>query len=228
MELTNTNSPTGQIIAVRLQPAGLLGTQSGSGSGWRLRDQASLQPHAMGCSCKPLGIHAADLMDLDTEIKKVIAQEQRLLLPRFDLELAWHAGNRLREVALENGHALAIEVRLGGETVFFGTMNGVAPINTDWARRKRNTVELMQRSSWRVGLELQRDNRTLHDLLGLPQRDYARHGGSFPLRVAGVGCVGAVTVSGAPDHEDHAMVVRVLAELAEVDRNDLVQAPTSD
>ena len=36
-------------------------------------------------------------------------------------------------------------------------------------------------------------------------------GGGFPLKLRGVGCVGAVTVSGLPQREDHEMVVAALA-----------------
>jgi uncharacterized protein (UPF0303 family) len=42
---------------------------------------------------------------------------------------------------------------------------------------------------------------------GLPLRDYASNCGSFPSQVEGVGCVGAVTVSGARQREDHQIMV---------------------
>ena len=44
-------------------------------------------------------------------------------------------------------------------------------------------------------------------------RDYACHGGSFPIQVKGGGCVGVVTVSGLPQRDDHILVVQVLAEM---------------
>ena len=53
--------------------------------------------------------------------------------------------------------------------------------------------------------------------MGLADRDVADHGGSFPIVVDGVGCVGAVTVSGLPQREDHELVVEALAELCDVD-----------
>lgn len=151
-------------------------------------------------------------MDIATDLARIQVQEHRLRLGRFDLGLAWQLGNRLRDAALARQLALAVEVRLGRETVFFSAMEGVAPVNADWVRRKRNTVELLQRSSYGVGLALRQEGKTLQDDMGLPERDFAPHGGSFPLLLAGTGCIGAVTVSGAPQRVDHAIVVLALAE----------------
>lgn len=151
-------------------------------------------------------------MTLAADIDRIAEQERRLQLPRMGPDDAWQLGSRLREIAAERGVPLTIEIRLQGETCFFSSMTGTTPANTDWARRKRNTVELMHRSSYGVGRSLERDGRTLEDTMGLPSRDYASHGGSFPLRVRDVGVVGVVTVSGAPQREDHHIVVMALAE----------------
>jgi uncharacterized protein (UPF0303 family) len=61
-----------------------------------------------------------------------------------------------------------------------------------------------------VGLSLKAKNETLFESQGLPVADYATHGGSFPLAVAGAGVVGSVTVSGLPQRADHELVVEVL------------------
>ncbi len=155
-------------------------------------------------------------MDITTDIARIAEQERRLRPERFDADTAWQLGTRLRDIARERALLLAIEIRLARETLFYFAMDGTAPANADWARRKRNTVELLHRSSYGVGLSLQQEGRTLEMTMGLPARDYASHGGSFPLRVAGLGCVGAVTVSGAPQRDDHAIVVAALAELCGV------------
>ena len=42
--------------------------------------------------------------------------------------------------------------------------------------------------------------------------DYMAHGGSFPIRIAGSTCIGAITVSGLPQREDHDLLTRTLAE----------------
>lgn len=66
------------------------------------------------------------------------------------------------------------------------------------------------RSSYAVGLDLQRQNKTLFDKYGLPLTQYAAHGGSFPVVVSGAGIVGCVTVSGIPQRADHGLVVKAL------------------
>jgi uncharacterized protein (UPF0303 family) len=43
--------------------------------------------------------------------------------------------------------------------------------------------------------------------------DYATHGGSFPLSVAGAGIVGSVTVSGLPMRQDHELAIEALCFL---------------
>ncbi|EEG07380.1 heme-degrading domain-containing protein [Pseudogulbenkiania ferrooxidans] len=150
--------------------------------------------------------------DIDADLARVALQEQRLQFGHFDHASAWELGCRLKAAAEARHAALALEIRLAGETVFLHTMAGTTPLNADWARRKRNLVELTHKSSYAVGLALQRDGQTLEAKLGLATRDYAAHGGSFPLRLTGSGCIGAVTVSGLPQREDHALIVAVLAD----------------
>lgn len=158
---------------------------------------------------------------LRRDIERLAAQEQRLRLAHFDESVAWTLGSTLRRQGEARGAALAIEVRLAGQTVFFHAMAGTTPANADWARRKRNTVELLHSSSYAIGRALALEDSSLEAKMGLPARDYASHGGSFPLRLAGGTCIGVVTVSGLPQRQDHALVVAELAVLCAVDVTDL-------
>lgn len=152
-------------------------------------------------------------MSLADDLVRMAHQEQVLIFPRFDASDAWDLGVRLREMAIARDAKLAIEVRLAGQTVFFCLMPGATPGNADWARRKRNAVERIHEASYRIGRGLEAKGQTLQDPHGLPMADYASHGGSFPIRVDGVGVVGSVTISGLPQREDHAMVVEALAAM---------------
>lgn len=154
---------------------------------------------------------------IEDDIRKIREQEATLVFPHFDAETGWHLGCALRAVALERGAALVIDIRRGEEVVFHHAMAGTTPANADWTRRKRNVVELLRRSSYAVGLEHRLTGQTLEDKLGLPTRDYACHGGGFPLRVAGTGHVGVVSVSGLPQRDDHELVVATIARLLGVD-----------
>jgi uncharacterized protein (UPF0303 family) len=155
-------------------------------------------------------------MTLATDIARLALQEQRLQFDSFDYATAWTLGSRIKALSEAAGVALAIEIRIAKDTVFYCAMPGMGPTNGDWARRKRNSVELLHTSSYAIGLKLEQEKTSLEAKQGLPLRDYATHGGSFPIRVRGVGCIGVVTVSGIPQREDHGMVVKALAELCGV------------
>ena len=155
------------------------------------------------------------------DLDRITEQQRRLRLSAFDEDTAWRLGSDLRRRAVDRGAAVTIEVRLGGETVFMHAMPGTSPANADWARRKRNVVELLHRPSYAIGLEAERDGQSVLELMGLPERDFACHGGSYPIVVDGVGCIGAVTVSGLPQRVDHELVVEALAALCGVDLDDI-------
>ena len=156
-----------------------------------------------------------DTASLQADIAKLIEQERRLQLPRLDADRVWALGAQLRETALARANAVTIEIRIGAETVFFHSMHGTAPANADWARRKRNISELLDKSSYLIGRQLALEGSTLEAKMGLPTREHAAHGGSVPLRVNGTR-FGTVTVSGLPQRDDHDMVVELLAPLAGV------------
>ncbi len=149
--------------------------------------------------------------DIEQDLSIINRQEEELQFQSFDLTDAWQLGVSLREQSLRGELPVAIEIRLASETVFLTVLPGAGPVNVDWARRKRNTCELFRRSSYAIGLECQRTTATLQEQLGLELRDFAIHGGSFPIKVKGVGFIGCVTVSGLPQRKDHNLIVTTIA-----------------
>ncbi len=154
-------------------------------------------------------------MSIADDLARIALQEQKLHFSAFDEETAWHLGSRLRSLALERGLSLVIDIRRPAQQLFYTALRGTTPDNPEWVRRKSNVVFRFQRSSYAVGLEMEQKQSTLQERYGLPLADYASHGGSFPIRVRGAGFVGAVTVSGLPQRDDHNLVVEALcAELS--------------
>jgi uncharacterized protein (UPF0303 family) len=149
-------------------------------------------------------------MGVREDMERVALQERELVLPRMDMQVAWALGLRLREMAAVRGLPVVIDVRRFGQPLFYTALEGTTPDNVDWVRRKSNLVVRFHCSSYAISLKLKDSGQTLLEKYGLPDADYAAHGGSFPLTVAGAGVVGSITVSGLPQRADHELVIEAL------------------
>jgi uncharacterized protein (UPF0303 family) len=158
---------------------------------------------------------------LDQDLEKIALQEKLLRFPHFDSDVAWAVGTALKAAAEKRNVSVAIEIQLNGHKLFSFAMAGTTPDNWDWIRRKRNVVLRYHRSSYAIGLKHERDRTTVHEKSGLDVKDYATHGGCFPILLNGTGVVGTITVSGLPQREDHDLVVAVLQEYLNLTGEDL-------
>jgi len=156
-------------------------------------------------------------MTAETDLTTIAEQERVLQFATLDYDKLWNLGVNLRALAQARGLALAIEIHLAGTTVFSTVMPGASASNTDWARRKRNVVETLHTSSYAVGLAAKVKGVSFEQETGRPARDFATHGGCFPLKLSGSVFVGSVTVSGAPQRIDHELVVEGLAGMLGID-----------
>ncbi len=150
-------------------------------------------------------------MSLETDLAGIAVQEAALVWDGFGAEQAWAVGCRLREGAVQRGAAMTFEIQVAGRTLFLAATEGAPAGQLDWIRRKRNVVMRFGRSSYAVGLMLERDGKTIEERHGLTLAEYAMHGGGVPVIVHGTGCVGSVIASGLHQREDHAMVVEAMA-----------------
>ena len=149
-------------------------------------------------------------LPISDDLAKLALQEQALVLPHFDCDVAWRIGTTLRDLALQRKLGVAIDVRRFGQPLFYCALEGSTPNNPEWVRRKSNVVAHFFRSSYAVGLELRQRKTDLLEKHGLPFSEFAAHGGSFPIRVEHAGVIGSVTVSGLPQRDDHELVVEAL------------------
>ena len=135
-----------------------------------------------------------------------------LVLEAFTEVEALRLGQILVDLALQSRMPVVIDIRTPDRTLFHAGLPGSAPLNDRWARRKSNTVLQFHEASLIVALR----NRSLGETLdrhGLPAEEFAESGGAVPIRVRGVGVVAVATVSGLPEADDHALVVRGLKAL---------------
>ncbi len=163
-------------------------------------------------------------MPIQEDLAIIARQETELRLPHFDHDTAWRLGTSIRSLALSRNQSIVVDIRRFGhphQPLFYTALAGTTPDNARWVEREINAVARFHRSSYALGLELQRDNRTFTDRYNLPEADYATHGGCFPIHVLTAGIIGSITVSGLPQREDHNLVVEALCTELQKDHNSL-------
>jgi uncharacterized protein (UPF0303 family) len=158
------------------------------------------------------------------DLERIALQERILRFTEFDESVAWELGSRLRKRAEAIAAPIVIDIRSHSHLLFCCALTGSSPDNWEWVRRKSNVVHRFHRPSYAFGLELRAKGATLQGDSGLDAKDYAPHGGSFPIRVEGAGFLGSVTVSGLPQREDHNLVVAALCEFLGENLDDLALA----
>ena len=167
-------------------------------------------------------------MSLETDIAQIARQEEALRFDSFSEADAWALGSLMREQALQRNLPFVIDIRIGTRPLFFTALPGSAPDNVDWVRRKVNTVYRFHKSSYRVGREYQLKGQVFDASRGMDLMTYAPNGGGFPLHVSGTGVIGAITVSGVPQRQDHEFVVEMLCRFLNTEYAMLALGPERD
>ncbi len=146
---------------------------------------------------------------------ETVREQEAILQPgQFTLEDGWKLGLLAREQVLAHGGNAAVDVTAYGVQLFRCAVGAPSPNNARWIRRKMNLAMENGKSSLRVMLEMQLSGRSLEEF-GLSAVDFALSGGSFPIRLAGQGAVGTLTISGLPQTHDHQMAAQALAALCQ-------------
>ena len=66
---------------------------------------------------------------LEALIAQVIGQEDRLQFATFSHDDAWMLGSRLRDLGVERGHAITIDIALGEQRLFHCALPGTSAHN---------------------------------------------------------------------------------------------------
>ncbi|MEE3954477.1 heme-degrading domain-containing protein [Peribacillus frigoritolerans] len=129
--------------------------------------------------------------------------ENELQFDTFTNEDSLNLGMTLIDYAKENNKAVAIHIERNRVPLFTHLMDGTSEENVFWLYRKKRIVDHYNRSSHYIRARFE-EHGTTHDESSLLQSsDYQAVGGSFPIRIKGVGVIGSVTVAGLTPQLDH-------------------------
>jgi uncharacterized protein (UPF0303 family) len=161
------------------------------------------------------------MLELEKDRAEIIAvvrkQEAIALFSAFNEETAFDLGSALYTLARSKRSPVAINIKTSERVLFHAAMPGATPDNDQWVRRKSNVVLRFHQSSLLYGQSMAEKGRAIGPEWGLDPLDYAGHGGSFPIRVKNAGVIGAVTVSGLPQLDDHRMIIEALEQFLKLE-----------
>jgi len=147
---------------------------------------------------------------MDTSLESLLAEEDELLFTKFDSAAAWKLGTWLVNKARTGNLKVAVGITRGGQRLFHWAADGTCPDNDEWIDRKTRTVYRFGHSSFYMNRKLAKEEISADAKYHVDERQFAFDGGSYPIRVKGVGLVGTVTVSGLKQHLDHALAVEAV------------------
>lgn len=162
-------------------------------------------------------------MSVEDDIARVAEHERVCVFKAFDETTALKIGTRIVEAATAKGEAMAVDVRFWNRQLYFYAMPGIRADHAEWIRRKSNFVRRFDRASYSGTLRQKGEDFAFDS--GLDQKEIAAHGGSFPIRIEGVGVIGAITVSGVPGRRDHGYVVEAICAHLRLDYAALALPP---
>lgn len=150
--------------------------------------------------------------DLNGVLDELERQEKELYFSEFTSETALEIGMRIVEKAKENGLVITTDITRNGHQLFHYAFDGTSPDNDQWIIKKNRVVSRFNKSSYHVGIELQKSGKSIEERSLLSSFEYAAHGGAFPIIIKNTGVVGTITVSGLAQKDDHELVVSVIKE----------------
>ncbi|KAI9468912.1 MAG: hypothetical protein EXX96DRAFT_589696 [Benjaminiella poitrasii] len=152
----------------------------------------------------------ADSIELKQLVEKILEQEEECQFTSFTSEDALDLGLKLVDNVKPYRKSVVIDIALNGHQLFHYAMDCTSKDNDEWVRRKNNTVNRFGHSSFYIGRYLASQGKTLEEKYFVDEKDYATHGGAFPLKIKNVGVVGTITVSGLAQQDDHNLVANTI------------------
>ena len=150
--------------------------------------------------------------DVWPTLEELARQEAEVVLPELTEQVAYDLGRAATDAAWAEKLPVVVGIWRGDHQLFHCALPGSTADNDEWLRRKGRVVARFEHSSLYMGQVCRDAGTTLQAKFLLPDSEYAAHGGAVPLRVRSAGVVGWMGVSGLPQRDDHAFVIRILRE----------------
>ena len=152
----------------------------------------------------------------EEKYNRIDLQEKQLRFEKFDNEDAWRLGCIYANEAKKQSVSIAVDIVLNGYQVFRYAGQGTNNYNEIWLSRKIQSVNTMHMSTLKLYYMIRAGKEDIYQGGHLDPAIYAAVGGGFPIYVNGIGCVGAVAVSGLTHYEDHDLAVEGLRKYLEI------------
>jgi len=149
---------------------------------------------------------------MDDILKQLLGEEQELQFTKFNETIAWQIGSQMVERATRENLPVTIDITRGEHQLFHASLKGTSADNDEWVKRKVRLAYRFGHSSFYMGQLLKSKGKNIEEAYLLSEKDYAPHGGCFPVIVKDTGIVGTITASGLPQEEDHKLVVQSIRD----------------
>ena len=140
-----------------------------------------------------------DRAEAQKALQACIADEQTYQFTSFSHRDAWELGHALVDACEKMGAPLAVEIEINHVIVFRYYPDGTGAYHEQWLRRKRNLVNLLEKSSQRAYYELEASHAGSGDMTGIcPAATMPPAAARSPSASADGSVIGVAAVSGLP------------------------------
>ena len=149
---------------------------------------------------------------------QLLEHEAKSAFEYLDNTVAQTIGEKALGIALDRNFPITISIQLDGEEVFRRALPGASDEHASWIARKLNVVNKTHHSTMYERVKAEEDGVDWYQEHNVDEKDYAIHGGGFPLLTTAGEFRGVLLISGLPQVEDHLFAYELLSAFGEAQR----------
>lgn len=128
----------------------------------------------------------------------------------FDSALALAIGTYIANKAIKNDDRLSVDISVNNKVLFHFASDNSTPDTEHWIQRKKKSVLHFHLSTNELNKKNKGDESLLSTKYGMSLTEATFTPGGVPIKIKGVGVVGAIVVSGLKAHEDHDLIIEAI------------------